>query len=202
MTTVWDEFTPPPVAPNVFAAHQDYTSGAWATEADSCVALDELLDLSDAFNIYREVSGRYLQPRLEQADKTPRIDRILVPRSSFVAATGWHLGCVGIECKRSGEKVGRPISQMLDYSRAVWCVDPVREVWITLKWVFLWPHNGAGGPLGSVLAQNRLGSLCTRKRDGWLAFGTSAAALAFVGPDGQAEIRAYNTPNGSKAGRR
>lgn len=175
---------------------RDYTTGEWATELESVAALDAHVEVTGLFSIYREVRGYYLQPRIGQEDKTPRIDRILVPKPELIAA-GWTLGCVGVECKRSNEKIGRPISQMLDYSRAAWLIKPANDLWIVLRWVFLWPAKATGGPIASVLAQNRLGTLHYDDRNR-LAFRTAAQDLALFHDNGSFTLK---TPkNGDKAG--
>ena len=134
-----------------------YTCGDWETENHSTAALDSILTELGHFIIYREVEGYYLQPRLGQDLKRPRIDRILVPKPHLIEA-GWHHGPIGIECKRSGAKVGPAMSQLLDYSRAAWLVEPTKGIWIVVQWLFLWPLEYLHGPLASIQAQHRVGS--------------------------------------------
>ena len=60
-------------------------------------------------------SGRreIVQPRPGQVQRTVRIDRVLLPKLKLVTA-GWTHGAIGIEAKRSGEKIGQPLAQMAD----------------------------------------------------------------------------------------
>jgi len=133
------------------------TCGTWQTEAESVAAFDRLIDEIGLFMIYREIRGMYLQPKLGQELKTPRIDRVLVPRPSLIDQ-GWTHGPIGIECKRSDENIGRPLAQLLDYSRATWLIEPTKGIWVMLPWVFLWPMPKTSGVLASLLAQHRIGS--------------------------------------------
>lgn len=133
------------------------TAGEWATEVESVAALDAAIARTGLFHVYREVPGRLVHPRPCQDDKTVRIDRVLLPNARCRLA-GWQFGAVGIEAKASGVKLGRPVSQLLDYGRSVWVIADLGglEVWLGLA--FLWPLEGQHGPVASVMAQNRVGS--------------------------------------------
>jgi hypothetical protein len=120
-------------------------------------ALDELIETSGHFMIYRQVRGSYLQPKLGQELKSPRIDRILVPKPQLIQQ-GWRHGPIGIECKKSGENIGRSIAQLLDYGRAAWLIEPTKGLWIMCQWLFLWPTPKTSGVLASILAQHRVGT--------------------------------------------
>ena len=146
-------------APERLAAATAYetehlTLGSFASEAESARALDEAIEAIGLFRIHREVVGSYLFMRPEAALQTARIDRILIPTPALLEQ-GWNHGPVGIECKRSGVKLGPPLAQLLDYSRATWQIG---ATWIMPRFYFLWPMAKAHGPLASVLAQNRVGS--------------------------------------------
>lgn len=106
---------------------------------------------------YGETRNLLTQPKLCQELKTPRIDRLLIPKLSLIRL-GWDHGAIGIECKKSGDKIGRPIAQMLDYNRATWHVRNHPGVWFMLQGVFLWPLEKTSGPLASILSQHRVGS--------------------------------------------
>lgn len=132
-----------------------FTQGDWLSEAESAAAFDGAID-PDVWSLHREVRGRLVQPRPQQVDKTLRIDRILVPGPRLIRA-GWTNGIIGCEIKKSGVKIGPVIAQAMDYSRAVWTLEPSGiRVW--LDWVFIWPMSKQSGPIASVLAQNRIGS--------------------------------------------
>jgi hypothetical protein len=77
--------------------------GDYTTEKAAEDALDSYLEMLTGFKVYREVVGEILQPRYGAKEKAVRIDRILVPMPSM-EQHGWAHGCVGIECKKSGEK--------------------------------------------------------------------------------------------------
>lgn len=130
-----------------------YTCGNYDTETESVIAFDQIINSLGYFKVLREVTGQYLHLNLDQEYRRPRIDRVLVP-STGLRAHGWDHGIIGVECKRSNEKIGKPISQMLDYRRAVF---PVLGAHVLLRYVLLWPWNGCGGPIESIMAQQRLG---------------------------------------------
>lgn len=150
-------------------SYQDFfTFGPWGTEVESVAALDRILSRI-GFVVYTEVPGRLIQPRIAQELKTVRIDRVLVPTEALKTA-GWTHGIIGIECKRSGEKIGPPVSQCIDYSRALW---QIRDSWFALNWVFLWPANSMGGTVASIMAQQRIGVASSEPpyRNLWLMSG-------------------------------
>lgn len=175
----------------------NYTSGDYATEADSVRAFDELAAASGMFNIYREVTGRMQHLHIgQEGSGRVRIDRILQPTAQLVEA-GWNLGFVGVECKRSGEKIGRPVSQMIDYVRSAWNVGNGIEV--MLSHVFLWPHQGCGGPIASVMAQQRLG-VAWRDRDNNLTL--CAGGNIHLATIGAGTVTFNRQPVGRKVGSR
>lgn len=175
-----------------------YTTGDWLTETDSAAALDQILLSLDAFHVHQEVTGYPLQPRLDTHLQRLRIDRVLIPKTHLIAQ-GWDYGPIGIEIKKSRTKIGPVISQMLDYSRALWQVASNPGVWFALQCVFLWPLEQTSGPIASILNQQRLGSAETDRYD-LLRLTSGEQTLARFNHDGT--IRIGQALNGRKAGSR
>lgn len=177
----------------------DYTAGTYETEPDAEAALDEALERSGCFRIFKQVDGYHLQPRLGQDHAAFRIDRLLLPLPKLIAG-GWNHGAVGIECKRTYEKLGHPISQMLDYTRSAFYLKDSR-VAVVPSYVFLFPYDGVGGPLQSIISQQHLGYVSITQ-NGAVHFATGGcSSLGTVGPHReQFEVKAVN--HGSKAGSR
>lgn len=173
-----------------------YTAGAWSTEDESAAAFDAVVD-PELWAAYREVPGVLLQPRPSQVDKGLRIDRVLVPQQKLIAA-GWNHGCVGVEIKRSNIKIGPPIAQAMDYSRAVWTL-PAAGIQIWLGWVFIWPIEKQHSTTASIMAQHRIGSASC---DRWarLQLKSGESNIIRVGYDGSIDIG--HAANGRKVGSR
>lgn len=135
-------------------------SGArvYATEADAAADFDAVIKATDLFTPYPEVPGTLLQPRPGQVDKSVRIDRILVPNERLIAA-GWRGGIFGIEIKRDPYN-GRAISQAADYTRSAFRLGPANFL-VICDYVFIWSWGKQAGPLASVMAQSRVGSVCS-----------------------------------------
>lgn len=131
------------------------TTGSWDTESASASAFDHLIEATGMFRVYREVSGTLIQPRAGQVNRGLRIDRILAPAPALVLQ-GWAHGAIGVELKRSGVKIGPPLAQAMDYVRGTW---EVAGVWLQLSAVFLWPMRKQSGPLASLMAHQRIGSV-------------------------------------------
>lgn len=130
------------------------TCGDWQTEKESAANFDGLVAYLNAFTVLKEVRGQYtfIRPH-EQNKKSARIDRILIPTTKLLEA-GWTLGTVGVELKRSGKNLGRPIAQLIDYSlRCEWNID------IQPNWYFIWPVRGPTGPIASLMSQFRIGNI-------------------------------------------
>jgi len=180
----------------------DLTLGDFATEAESVDCLAAILDHTGAFSVHQEVAGEYTFRRPHQDQASPRIDMILTP-SALLVASGWKIGPVGVECKRSSVKVGRPISQAIDYSRALWKLPTFHNQWISLSFIFLWPFAPQHGPLGSVFSQQRLGSIWTTEDDGQLHISSGQHPIATLGA-GPRTWKTYpnNMDHGRKAGSR
>jgi hypothetical protein len=136
-------------------AHKcEITLGEWATEADSATAFDQ--NVPEMFEVYKEVRGTLISPRPAQIDRSMRIDRVLIPKRELLDL-GWKYGIVGVELKRSKEKIGPAIAQAMDYSRTVWTLEPTKfQIW--LNYVFIWPMAKQSGTIASICAQQRIGS--------------------------------------------
>jgi len=112
---------------------------------------------------------------------------------------GWRHGAIGVEIKKSGVKIGGPIAQAMDYSRAVWTLPTAGGIRVWLDWIFIWPMPKQSGPLASVLAQNRIGSASA---DRWtrLYFKSGEANIIKINNDGPPELGAAS--NGRSVGSR
>lgn len=133
-----------------------YSLGKYADEPDSMAHFDRAASESGMFaRVYSEVCGYTLQPRMgTPAGQGVRIDRIAFP-SKALRDSGWPHGPIGIEGKTSNKKVGKVVSQALDYHASVFEYEPGYH--IMLEWIFLWPFDAVRGDLASVMAQNRIG---------------------------------------------
>ena len=130
------------------------TCGDFDTEVEAVQAFDELAP-DDLFEVHSEVPGVLRWPlHGQKRNAGVRIDRLLIPKPRALEQ-GWQHGIIGVECKRSGEKAGRSINQMLDYLRSTFIVD---GEWVQLGYAVLWPYLGpTGGPLESIFHGQRLG---------------------------------------------
>jgi hypothetical protein len=140
---------------------QVLTCGEYATEPDSVAALLSIVNPAH-WLVMQEVNGWMLQPRMDTAGGgRARIDVLLQPTRELIEQ-GWRWGIVGIECKKSETKVGRVVSQAMDYTRCVW--DTPNGFAVMSRFVFIWPCESPGNDLQSVMAQHRIGVAHPRGR--------------------------------------
>lgn len=176
-------------------------------EAAGLEVFDDLVQRAGiAKTLYREVNGFVFQPRLMTEYKPIiRIDRIVYPSNRLIEA-GWVAGPFGVEAKKPGvEKIGKAVSQAMDYTKAAFEVSPstMPGTRLTLEWVFLWPFHSVTGDLASVMAQNRIGVCWTsdggRRRD--ITFVAQSGTYAVSWREGSA-IRVNAPQCGGKRGSR
>lgn len=171
------------------AVRQQYTTGDFATEDESKADFDRRVEESGCFRSYPEVWGYYTQPRIDalitQADKRPRIDRILVPTKKLYDA-GWVHGIIGVECKESGKKIGPVIAQAMDYCRAMFILQP-HNLRIGISWVFVWPCDTIYCSTASLMAQHCIGEAHPDTYN-ILKFASCGVSLMYVERDGRLTV--------------
>ena len=179
--------------------NDSYTTGTYLTEEDSAAALDSILLKCCLWSVYAEVKGVLCQPRQAQADKSVRIDRVLVP-SPKLRELGWAHGVIGVEIKKSGVKIGPPIAQAMDYSRAIWTIEQLGGTRVWLDWVFIWPMPKQHETVASILSQNRIGSASSGN---WVMLQLKSGEhnLIQIFHDGRIELGPAHV-NGQKTGSR
>ena len=128
--------------------------GNWQTEDESGAAFDRIIAAAGIFESIAEVDGYYLAARPNRQPKTARIDRILFPKKPLKDA-GWS-SPIGIEIKRSGEKLGPALCQAIDYTYAAF---EVRSVFIHPAMIFLWPLVMPCRAVQSVMVHNGVGAV-------------------------------------------
>ena len=143
-----------------------FTCGKYPDELISGKHFDEAVEKTGLFKIWgkgtsKGIAGEMIHP-LPNMIFRPKyyIDRILEPTSKLRDA-GWTKGLIGVELKKSGIKVGQPLSQMLDYLRCVW-FSPDNHMSVLIDYCFLWPLEKCGGVTASIMAQNRVGGVCLK----------------------------------------
>lgn len=180
------------------AVQQILTGGEWDTEEAAWEHFDLMLDKCKAFAVHKEVRGEYLQPRLATEEKNARIDRILIPRAGAIEA-GWRDGAIGVEGKRSGMKIGRLVSQAMDYSRCIWELDNgVPGLLLMVRWVFIFPVSRQYEDLESIMCQNRIGYVTSYNRT--VSFNCGAQHGIVINDDGS--LRTTKLLMGRKRGSR
>ncbi len=142
------------------------TIGNYEDEVLSGKEFDTVAEKSGLFKIFgkgtlRGIRGEMIHPLPGMDHKRHYIiDRILSPTDKMRKA-GWNKGLIGVELKRTGEKVGPPLSQMLDYLRCAWIL-PDNNINVLIDYCFLWPLDKCGGCTASIMAQNRIGGCCLK----------------------------------------
>jgi hypothetical protein len=159
-----------------------YFHGEYATEDDALADLDARVAASNLFHVYREVEGYYLAHRPGRQMKTARIDRILVP-TGRLRAQGWEV-TIGVEAKRPGTKLGPALAQAIDYT---WCIFRAGAAYLYPEWIFLWPLRHPGGPLESIMAQNRVGT-AEAGYQGSTMFKAGSANALILRADGECSV--------------
>jgi len=145
------------------AFEQAFTAEQYKDEQTSVDRLKHLLHEASIFNVFQEVWGEYeYRPHYKETKKA-RIDFLLTPKKVLLDA-GWKYGAIGIECKKSNVKIGHPLSQIMDYSTAVFR-HPFHTVLIKTDFIFLWPLEKMKGAIASLMAQNRFGSVHEERPD-------------------------------------
>lgn len=176
------------------------TAAEFSDEPQAWQMFDAIIERSDAFRIYREVKGEYIQPRPETENKGARIDRILFPTQKVIDA-GWKTGgAIGVEGKRSGVKAGPLICQALDYTRCLFRIEKNEGELVALimpRWIFIYPVESSLGDLASVMGNNRIGT-CSIQRG--LVFHCNGTNAIEIREDGT--VRAKDLVLGNKRGSR
>lgn len=173
------------------------TDGNWKDEESACRDFDAAVVRSELFGkVHREVWGHYQlsKYRLGFEHKRPRIDRVLIPNENAFRI-GWDLGPIGVELKASGVSIGPVMSQVLDYSSAIW--ELPHGFWIWLRWIFVFPIEATYGPLASMMVQNCMGIANLNRGD--LRLKTDQSNVLSRGPDGW---KFKSPPSGNKVGSR
>lgn len=173
-----------------------FTAGDFETEAGAWEFFDGVIEKTKAFKVYTEVPGQFVSSRPKSEIKGARIDRILIPLRRAIDS-GWQHGAIGIEGKKSGTKIGKVISQAMDYSRCVFEID--NGFLMMLQWVFIWPVEATTGDVASLMAQQRIGWIKSSKSRP-LVFGCGGTNGLEI--DSNFCVTAKRLPMGNKAGNR
>lgn len=169
---------------------QILTTGGFATEAHAVADIKRRLERIDLFNVYTEVWGTNMHTlrgkEKRSDDKTQekglRIDMILSPKKELIRL-GWNLGAVGVEIKRSGEKLGRVVSQSMDYTRTAFEIEKKGGILTVLRWVFIWHLGKPYGDIQSVMAQNNIGWAYSDQYSPFVLGCDGTKALEWQSPD-------------------
>jgi len=168
--------------------------GEWSTEEDSAAEFDRRIEACGLFErVFKEVEGYYLAFRPNRQQRGARIDRILLPNKKLRDA-GWSK-VIGVEIKRSGEKIGKPLAQAIDYTYCAWNVG---HYWMLAENVFLWPFPKQTRALESVMLQNGVGVVYDSPRTP-LVFQLERQVIR-IEKDGQFRVAA--AASGTKVGSR
>lgn len=132
------------------------TYGDWAVEAELEEELVAILRTFDCFEIHRQITGKPLYQPFFKEMKTVRADLLLIPGKRLLEA-GWTQGAILVEVKRSGERIGPGLSQLMDYLDSAFTLPS--GVTVVASCGFLFPAMKQHKTVASIMQQNRIGNL-------------------------------------------
>jgi len=174
---------------------RNLTAGDWPSESAAEEDLLRFLESTKAFAIYRQIPGEPVWKHHFQRFKTLRADLLLLPNCRLVAV-GWHGGAIVLEVKRSGEKIGPGLNQLIDYVNAVFAVEGGMA--IKPSFGFLFPAHTQGQAVASFMAHQHVGTAMIEH--GTLKFWCGETRILSITEAG--EIRLGNVEIGRRLGRR
>jgi len=139
---------------------RNLTCGQWSTEVQAEEDLVRFLRQTQAFIIYRQVIGEPLWKHHFQQFHKVRADFLLLPTQKL-CDYDWQGGAIIIETKRSGEKIGPGLNQMIDYLNTAFYLGG--GVAVVPSFAFLFPSPKQVEAVASIMAHQHLGSAFFRR---------------------------------------
>jgi hypothetical protein len=143
------------VCPDDSGAWRNITQGDWTTEKAAQGDLVARLRASQLFAVYEQAPGTPLWKHYFQESKDLRADVLLLPTDRLLEQR-WQGGAIVIEVKRSGEKIGPGLNQLIDYTNAVFFVEG--NIAVVPSYGFLFPICQQAGAVASLMAHQHIGS--------------------------------------------
>lgn len=135
--------------------------------------LYDFLLATNCFSLFRQQPGVPIYRHADQQWHDVRCDILAIPAPKC----GIDLGAIVFEVKRSGEKIGGPLNQMLDYLRTVF---PVRnQIGIIPTIAFLFPCEKQHGPVASIMQNQHMGTAARSYKRGLVCFSGEQKLLEF-----------------------
>lgn len=139
------------------SSYHGKTKGTFNTEREAESFVCNSPAVLKWFDVYRQVKANplFYHPAKSLAKEEYRLDVLLIPKKETIDI-GWKSGAIVIECKKSDLKVGPAYSQAFDYVNACTVGMPGGVLTIpSYGLVFMASHEG--GPIASLMTQNRFG---------------------------------------------
>jgi hypothetical protein len=175
------------------------TCGEYAVEQDATQAILSIIN-KDHWDVQQKASGFMLHPRVEVTGSGHLELDILLSPKRLLMEHGWRWGHVGIECKRSGKKVGPVIAQAMDYTRAAW--NTPSGFLVMTRLVFVWPCDPPQNELASLMANHRVGTAKASGSNQESLMLWFNGRIAYADKGGDPPLIAADLPGGCKQGSR
>jgi len=127
------------------------TTGNFSTHKAAEAFFDKMLG-SEFFRIEKEVMGRRLfddKPVWGGNGQIMRLDRILHPTEK-ARNIGWKYGAIGVEIKKTGEKIGGVFTQVLEQRQGLYQSNELRGTRILPTVFAIFPSENPGGVIHSL----------------------------------------------------
>lgn len=129
------------------------TTGPYETEEEAKAAFISHVDDSH-WDVYQEVVGDILFPKIGCKRESVRADYVLFPKDRLIQG-GWSVGPICVEVKRSGSTLGPVICQAQDYMRCAFRA-PHGLVFIP-SFTVIFPLRGVAGAVQSIMSDGKIG---------------------------------------------
>lgn len=149
---------------DIDSINNNVTQGEFATEKEAADWLFHFLESTQNFHIYRELCGSLLHKKHRQKEVSRlRCDFLLIP----FASSKIKFGAVVIEAKRSGEKIGPSLSQLMDYLNCSFEVE--NGINVIPSYGFSFPCQPQHCAVASIMSHQGIGS-CSITWNGEVVF--------------------------------